>query len=351
MYDKLFVKENRWQLWFWGLVIVAAPVGAVLGNRSLYADSVFRFFGLFSKMAFAYGLAYWLIPRFFYQRKYWQAMLLLPLMMAGSAILARVLNVHGAERMLGIGAPYESLFQITFQQFSLTFNNYFPRVFSVASWFVFLKIGVDRLRSERKVVALRQEKALAELNFLKAQIHPHFLFNTLNNLYTLTLEKSDEAPEVVLKLSAMLDYLLYQCSAERVAVQKEIELLQNYIGLESLRYGQRLRLDFTYEIDDPQATVAPLLLLSPVENAFKHGASGATENPWISISLRVQRGVLDFKVANSKPSSQPTDERNYTAGIGLKNVEHQLQLTYPDQHTLHLGETAGEYTFALQIKS
>ncbi|MEM6771160.1 MAG: histidine kinase, partial [Bacteroidota bacterium] len=193
------------------------------------------------------------------------------------------------------------------------------------------------------------EKAQAELRLLKAQIHPHFLFNTLNNLYSLTVEKSDQAPEVVERLSEMLDYQLYQCNTPKVAVRKEIELLENYIQLESLRYGKRLRLSFEHSVDDPGAQIAPLILISPVENAFKHGASGNADSPFIEIQLNVTAGMLYFNVRNNKPPIAITDHTEYTEGIGLNNIRKQLRLLYPDQHVLTIEETEQEFHLSLVI--
>lgn len=345
----LFKKEYRWHFVFWLFILLEAPVGAAIQNDSFLFAFVFRAVGLVAKMASAYTLAYYLFPTFFLQRKYLRFCLGFAVMIIAAVYLARILNVHLAERIMGVGQPYESIPQMI-AQFNFTFHTYFGRVFSVTFWFLLIKFGVDQLNNAQKIASLSQEKAEAELNFLKAQIHPHFLFNTLNNLYTLTLEKSDEAPEVVIKLSAMLDYLLYQCSAPQVPVQKEIELINNYIGLESLRYGERLDLQFEHNLENPNATIAPLLLLSPVENAFKHGTSGTMGQTVIKIKLEVQAGQLLFRVQNTKPPTPPTDEQNYTAGIGLKNVRSQLDLTYPKRYTLDIQEEANMYTVDLSIQ-
>lgn len=245
--------------------------------------------------------------------------------------------------------PRESVIEII-TDFKFTLDLYFNRVFSVALWFIFVKFGVDKFQNEQKLALLSQEKATAELSFLKAQIHPHFLFNTLNNLYTLTLEKSDEAPAIIIKLANMLDYLLYQCNASRVPVQKEIELIQNYIGLESLRYGERLNLNFVHEVDDSTIEIAPLLLLSPVENAFKHGTSGMSEQAWINISLIVVGKHMHFRVENAKATNPIQDERNYTDGIGLKNIKNQLLLTYPDRHQLEIQDQNDQFIVDLKIE-
>ncbi|MEM1358481.1 MAG: sensor histidine kinase, partial [Bacteroidota bacterium] len=267
----------------------------------------------------------------------------------GISVLARFLNIYIGEALLYPDAPNENLLEIIMRPRE-TMDIYLGRFLPFTFWFVFVKIGIDQLRSQQQVAQLKQEKTAAELSFLKAQIHPHFLFNTLNNLYTLTLEKSDEAPEVVVKLSEMLDYLLYHAKATKVPIGREIELIENYLGLEELRYGDRLQLTFHYDIDDPTAMISPLLLLSPVENAFKHGASGITERTLIRITLTVKAGQLHFQVWNTKPPTPPVDERAYTKGIGLKNVSSQLDLTYPNRHVMDITDTSDDYTVDLRIE-
>lgn len=349
-YETLFTRNNRWQLWFWAIVLLEAPVSAALGNGQGLGEAVLlRILGLVTKMAAAYFLAYYLIPKLLFRRKYLMFIVLTLLAAVVLSILARFLNIYIGEALLYPDVPNETLMDII-MQLGVTIDIYLGRVATFAFWFAFIKTGVDQLRSEQQVERLNKEKATAELRLLKAQIHPHFLFNTLNNLYTLTLEKSDEAPGVVERLAAMLDYLLYQCNTARVPVRKEIELIENYIRLEALRYGDRLDISFTHDLDDEGVTVAPLMLISPVENAFKHGASGNNSNPIIRIKLIVERGELTFEVWNNKASMPTKDEANYTAGIGLANVKSQLELIYPNRYELDIEAAEKDYSVALRIE-
>lgn len=349
-YEVLFARDNRWQLWFWAIVLMEAPVSAALGNGQGLGESVFfRVLGLVTKVMAAYFLAYYLIPKLLFRRKYLLFVIITPAVAVVLSVLARFLNIYIGEALLYPDYPNENLLEII-SRLRETIDMYLLRFVPVAFWFAFIKTGIDQLRSEKLVEQLSKEKATAELRLLKAQIHPHFLFNTLNNLYTLTLEKSDEAPEVVERLSTMLDYLLYHCNTPRVPISKEVELIENYIQLEALRYGKRLDLTFSHRSDDEHATVAPLLLISPVENAFKHGASGNVESPAIAIKLAVEDGVLSFSVWNNKPVVPVKDETNYTEGIGLANVQSQLKMIYPERHTLAITPEAEEYTVDLRIE-
>lgn len=202
-----------------------------------------------------------------------------------------------------------------------------------------LALGIKLLKywnqRERYIQELSHARMEAELKFLKAQIHPHFLFNTMNNLYTLALKRSKLVPEIIEKLSDLLRYMAYEVSHPKVALQDEIEQLKNYMALEKLRYGDKLELSFIINGPVEQVKIAPLLLLPFVENSFKHGVSGKLGSSWITISLDVQNNQLQFKVENSQPT-RITDETGYTQGIGLKNVKRRLELIYKDQYDLKI---------------
>ena len=192
---------------------------------------------------------------------------------------------------------------------------------------------------------IEREKLQAELQLLKSQIHPHFLFNTLNNLYALTLSKSNQSPAVVLKLSELLRYMLYDCNAPEVPLTKEIAFMRNYIGLEQLRYGDRLDMSVTISGDCEGKLIAPLLLIPFLENAFKHGTSEQLEQAWMHVELSVQANVLKFKVINSREENPHNDM--YAGGIGLQNVHKRLQLLYADRHELKI--VAEEETFMIAL--
>ncbi|MEO0776944.1 MAG: histidine kinase, partial [Bacteroidota bacterium] len=214
------------------------------------------------KIGAAYLLCYYQIPYLIFRRKYLQFFLSFLLSSYFFMILCRILAIHVVEEIFREGIfVQESLFEIL-TDYKVMLKVYFFRVHTIGLILAIFKLIVDHFEEKHQREILEKEKANAELNFLKAQLHPHFLFNTLNNLYLLTLQKSDKAPEMLIKLSDMLDYMLYQCNAPTVPVGKEVTLIENYIELEKLRYGDRLRLEFKKNIDDCQTPIAPLLLLS-----------------------------------------------------------------------------------------
>jgi len=179
---------------------------------------------------------------------------------------------------------------------------------------------------------IEQQKMNAELKLIKAQLNPHFLFNTLNNLHSHTLEKSKKAPEIVLKLSTMLRFMIYESNSKRIPLSKEIELLKNYIALEQLRFGDRLDISTTFLGDFKSFQIAPLLLLPFLENAFKHGTSNQIDQCWIRLDLSVDDAMMHFKLVNGiDPIS--SKKSGASEGIGLQNVKRRLELNYPDNYS------------------
>jgi sensor histidine kinase YesM len=196
--------------------------------------------------------------------------------------------------------------------------------------------------------ALVKENAQAELQLLKAQVHPHFLFNTLNNIYSFTLVQSPDGGGLVLKLSDTLRYMIYDCEADSVPLEKEVQLMRNYLGLEKVRYGNRLLLEVDINGNYENKMIAPLLMIPFIENSFKHGASVMRGRQWIKLQLTIQEGWLYFYISNSKPV-QPVVQKG-KEGIGLLNVQKRLLLLYPGKHSLEIESTDDIYTVRLMIK-
>lgn len=201
-------------------------------------------------------------------------------------------------------------------------------------------------RKEKEATEFRNEKLEAELKFLKSQINPHFLFNALNNIYTLTVIKSDQAPDNLLKLSGMLRYMLYDCKADRVPLQKEIEYLRHYIDLNLLKDSRGLNVEVDLDESQPQLSIAPMLLIPFVENAFKHSKVEDLDKGWIKIKLETADDHILFKVQNSIPDSHYTKDQ--AGGIGLQNVRRQLELVYPGRHELTI--EAGLEVFSVELQ-
>jgi LytS/YehU family sensor histidine kinase len=191
-----------------------------------------------------------------------------------------------------------------------------------------------------------KEKVISELQLLKAQVHPHFLFNTLNNIYSFSLENSPKTPGLILKLSSLLSYMLYDCKAEEVLLEKEIEVMKNYIDLEKERYGNKIDISLNIEGDIKDKFIAPLLLLPFLENAFKHGTSEQVEKSWLSIDINVEQFTFRCKIANSKNEIVPVS----TTGIGIQNVKQRLRFLYPHKHELKLADEGVFFVVSLVLE-
>ncbi|MBD2704601.1 sensor histidine kinase [Spirosoma sp. BT702] len=201
---------------------------------------------------------------------------------------------------------------------------------------------------ERANQQLANETLMISLQVLKAQVHPHFLFNTLNNVYSLALKESPLAPDMVQKLSGLLGYMIHECNTPTVLLTNEIQFLRNYIDLEKLRYGPRLQINTTIHGDSDAHQIAPLLLMPFVENAFKHGAAKQIGSAQIEVALFVANDQLTFKVHNSLDSSF-AGLPNGVGGIGLSNVQKRLSLLYPSTHSLTIRPETDRFTIELTL--
>jgi LytS/YehU family sensor histidine kinase len=223
----------------------------------------------------------------------------------------------------------------------------------VAMYFiVFLVIAIKMMtswyRRQQDMQEISRQKLEAELKMLRSQIQPHFLFNSLNSIYALSLKKSDEAPEMIIKLSGILDYLLYECDAELVLLEKEITVIENYIELQSIRFGDKLNLKFQVEGEVGDIKIAPMLLLPLVENSFKHGVDAKRINAWVHISLDVFAERMVFNISNSLSEKGTKDKEH--GGIGLTNLKKRLNLLYPERYSFELTEDVDKFEINLEIE-
>jgi len=193
---------------------------------------------------------------------------------------------------------------------------------------------------------LRIEKQEAELNYLRSQTNPHFLFNTLNNIYSLTRDKSDLAPESILRLSKILRFMLYDTSGNYISIDQELKIISDYIALEKLRYDESLQVNFNYNVEDMKQAIPPLLLMPLVENAFKHGASETRNQPFVDIHLSVNKRQLELTVKNSAETVAAGD--GVKENIGLSNLRRQLELLYKE-YDLSVQPGRSVFTATLKI--
>ncbi len=211
-------------------------------------------------------------------------------------------------------------------------------------FFAIIRHIYNYIQLKHSAQQLQIEKQAAELNYLRSQTNPHFLFNTLNNIYSLSRDKSDLAPESILRLSKILRFMLYETGGSYISIEKEIKIIIDYISLERLRYDESLRIEFNHNIEDMKQSIPPLLLIPLVENAFKHGVSETRGKAFVDIHLSVNNRHLEFIVKNSAEFSGEGSREN----IGLSNIRRQLELLYKD-FNLSVLRGDSEFTATLRI--
>lgn len=207
------------------------------------------------------------------------------------------------------------------------------------------------VRTEREKREIKTQQVESELKFLKTQINPHFLFNILNSLYALTLKKSDQAPEIVIKLSEMMRYMLYECNENQVPLSKEIKYIQNYLDLEKLRIGNKMDIHLEINGDPDNIEISPLIFVNFIENAFKHGGKIALqEKGFVHLQIDIVEPYIHFKLSNSKPQLPANSpDKLRMGGIGIKNVRERLNLLYPGIHDLQLKDLPEKYEINLKL--
>lgn len=210
-----------------------------------------------------------------------------------------------------------------------------------------IRFTVDRFDLESRQKQLENEKLVAELNYLKAQINPHFLFNTLHNLNYLVYAGSAKATEVIIKLSNIMRYMIYEANKTHVPLKHEVDYLYDYIHLESIRLSQAVNLTFEKKGDMDSIAIAPLTLITLLENAFKHGVRDTEKDCWIKMELKIENGAIYYEVSNRILASDPTRQ---ASGFGLENLKRRLNLGYPNRHRLQITKQNGIYTVQLQLR-
>jgi len=219
----------------------------------------------------------------------------------------------------------------------------------VVSASTILKIISDWLRQQRDMRDMMTQNMQSELNFLRSQINPHFLFNTLNSLYALSLKKDDKAPHIVLQLSDMMRYMLYESNVEKVPIEKEIAYIKNYLELEKLRHGPNVKIEFELGGDFTDLKITPLLFIPFIENCFKHGVNKSLDLSFVIIRLEAENSKIQFSIKNNKPSDDFKIPQDDVGGIGLSNIRRRLKLLYPSKHHLEIRETAEEFIVNLTL--
>jgi len=349
MTRQFYIANNRLltHILFWAGYMLAYTGVHFQGGESFLYYFLVELPGLPAAMLVAYINMYVLYPKFFYKKKYLAYCASALLLLFVGAVLSRILQERVTEPLF---LPEETHPDSIFVWYML-FKGMLWFLSPVLLLTLVIRIFKQWFMQEQLHQEVEKEKLNAELNFLKAQVHPHFLFNTLNNLYSLTLQASPAAPLTVLKLSELMSYMLYDSRSDMVPLNKEIKHIRNYIELETIRYGNRLDVSVNVSGDITGKRIAPLLLIPFAENAFKHGVSNEMDKVWVTIDIKEKTGWLNVKVENSlTDDGTVTPDKNTSNGIGLQNVLRRLQLLYPKTHQVELKKEPDRYMVDLKIK-
>ena len=331
--------KNRWvvHMAFWVFVLVFYSLLFAQGSNQFWHTVLFVGLLMPVTISATYLLNYFLVPTYLLRSRYASFALYFVYTLVGALFFEMwiVVLTFIVVAELNIKAMSPGSINLTFLLTSLLM-------------IVFLGVALKMLshwqKSKDDYNHLMRDKIEAELKFLKVQLNPHFLFNTLNNLYYLSIEKSDQTPKAILALSEMLDYVLHEGKSQFVLLSREVMQLTNYIELEKLRYGNRLVVELTTYGNLESVTIPPMILITLVENSFKHGAMPTADNSWIKIAVS-NSDVLRVEIRNSWKRIAMGE------GIGLTNIKSQLEILFPQKHSLEIDSShSNEFGVVLIIK-
>jgi len=326
---------------FWLVyLILNSWLGSIFNRVELYKAFLGEAAVLPVKILLTYFVFYFIIPLYLDRDKVWK---LVGLTLAAFVVASLLYRIVTAWLFFPMFEPNRTIPFFFLPGLYLTAFDLFITV-AAATTIKMIRLHYKSLEFEQELL---REKLQSELKFLRTQTNPHFLFNTLNNLYVLARKKSDNTADAIMMLSKIMRFVLYDCRSPFIPVADEAKVIQDYIELEKLRYNKRLQVEYTENITPPGGSIAPLLLLPFVENSFKHGAGGTTGEAKIWITLSLKDNKLDFEVKNTVEAKE---DRPGSEGIGLKNVQRQLDLIYPDRYELSTGRQNGVYVAHLKVR-
>ena len=334
-----------WWIFFGILYAYTAKISLFPNFKRLPISLVDSFFFLSAHAFLSYSLMYYVIPSLLLKGKYarttWTVLLLFFLTACISALIGTYVLPVLRYNLFAI--PYSDPANTSFLlsllaglRGAITIGGLAAAIKLMKYWYV----------KEQRNLQLEKENVAAQLQLLKAQVHPHFLFNTLNNIYSFAQNSSPEAAKMITGLSDLLRYMLYEGNRPLVPLSKELEMIKDYIGLEKTRYGNKLELHLDLPDDTNGLYIAPLLLLPLVENCFKHGTSQVLEQPWVNLQVDIKDRQMQMKLLNGKVKEKNDDPVH--TGIGIKNVQKRLSLLYPGHHEMTI--TNEEEVFIVNLK-
>ncbi|RQO31486.1 hypothetical protein DBR32_05870 [Taibaiella sp. KBW10] len=336
----------------WGLILNAAYNNSLnyhpaAGMQMEFTWHVIGYNSLF--VLFCSINTLWLMPAYFVTQRYKTYLVGLFTLITIFTIIISRYNVWLVDHFRGLEDGQFSSITIGTIGSDMSWINYYlsvlPSVLIVLFIFSIGFLTQQYFRIKKRAALIEKRQIASELSLLKSQINPHFLFNVLNSIYALSLKKSDSTPEIVLKLSEILRYMLYETQQEKVALEKEIDMIESYVGIEKIRIGNLQQISLELKGDFSTAVIAPVLLIPFVENTIKHGLDSMSEHAFVEISIEINNGILVFHAKNNFKRSGIKK----AGGIGLENVRKRLELLYPQKHTLRIKEENAIFTVSLNV--
>jgi two-component system sensor histidine kinase AlgZ len=337
----VFSPRYRWirHLSFWVIHILLFSYLFKVPDQSYPKMIVLSTLWVPAFILYGYPIAYYIVPKYLLQERYYAFSMILLSWAIGGYLLNYLFRSY-------VLFPFSDIVKYKTTNRNPWAVNSFLSMNVMAGFTSMIVLFKYWMQKQKDYLSAKNEQVNAELQLLKSQIHPHFLFNTLNNIYSFSMERSTKTPQLILKLSSILSYMLYDCRASLVPLDKEIEIMMNYIDLEKERYGDRIEISQHITGDIRSKQIAPLLLMPFLENAFKHGTSENLEKPWLSLDIDIRENNLWCKIVNSK-SDLP---RPGTHGIGIENVRKRLDLLYPGKHELIMQDEGDFYSVSLRLQ-
>ena len=338
---KRLFSRYKWHLLFWTVYFIFwIFFSAYQYNNSYGIAALYTFAWFTGQASSAYITTYWLVPAFFSRRRYvaFSLLYLVVLGLASLLILGIIILIQRAQH-LPMPAPMGK--EISY----LLIGNCYTSFLAVA-----IKAIRDKIRGDRRTALLEKEKTDSELRFLKSQMNPHFLFNAINSIYVLIKKDPDFAGHTLVKFADMLRYQLYECNSDVIPIEKEISYLDNYIQLEKLRKGDLIHTHYHVSPSTGKFSIAPLLLIPFVENAFKYVSNCPEKNNFVTVDLNFQDNIFELSVENSIDADAMMPKEKAWGGIGLENVRRRLQLIYDGRHALDISTTEDVFSVLLTIK-
>ncbi len=344
-----------WGIWYPYITLTHAAFPFGYSEMAYFKNPIYTFtesfFIVLAQVPLTYGMLYFVLPKFILKKKYllglfviivfWFAGGMLNLYLMGK-IFPPLLALFLPSQYLPLAPRSEG---VTFFMAVIATNK---GAFTIACSALMLKFGKHWYHKEHRNLQLQKENAQSQLRLLTAQVHPHFLFNTLNNIYSQTQIESPKGSKMIMGLSDILRYILYEGQKPMVQLKQELQLIIEYVNLEKLRYGNKLVVNVLIPSTPNNLYVAPLLLLPFVENCFKHGTSNVLENPWINLTIALKDTTLVMKLMNGKVAAKEIEQKR--SGIGINNVRQRLNLLYKDKYDLQICEEEEVFVVDLRVE-